>query len=114
MRDGLSWAIGGQITGEVTGEVQRLLKVLVGEMKRMDIQEALALRHEDYFREAYLVPELTACVVEMIISGNPQAANRNTGSPQKAATSSRNWRRKQGAMKSKTKQPMDDRHRDSP
>ncbi|HYN44800.1 MAG TPA: hypothetical protein VER35_02255 [Candidatus Limnocylindrales bacterium] len=34
-------AVGG-ITGEVTGEVQRFLKVLVGDMKRTEIQEALA------------------------------------------------------------------------
>jgi hypothetical protein len=46
-------AVGG-ITGEVTGEVQRLLAVMTGEMKRSDLQAALALRHEDYFRETYL------------------------------------------------------------
>lgn len=50
-------AVGG-ITGEVAGEVQRLLTVLAGEMKRADVQKALALRHEDYFREAYLDPAL--------------------------------------------------------
>jgi ATP-dependent DNA helicase RecG len=63
-------AVGGitaEATGEVTGEVQRLLTVLVGEMKRTDIQEALALHHEDYFRETYLIPALTVGVVEMTI-----------------------------------------------
>lgn len=57
--------------GGITGEVQRLLKVLVGEMKRTDIQEALALRHEDYFREAYLIPALTAGMIEMTIPNKP-------------------------------------------
>ena len=80
MRDGLDWATGGQltgvVTGEVTGEVQRLLKVLVGEMKRTDIQEALALRHEDYFREAYLIPALTAGMIEMTIPGKPTSSKQ--------------------------------------
>jgi len=69
-------AVGG-ITGEVTGEVQRLLKVLVGDMKRTEIQEALALRHEDYFREAYLIQALTAGMIEMTIPG------KHTSSKQK-------------------------------
>jgi hypothetical protein len=66
----------GGITGEVAGEVQRLLKVLVGEMKRTDIQEALALRHEDYFREAYLIPALTAGMIEMTIPGKPTSSKQ--------------------------------------
>jgi hypothetical protein len=65
----------GGISGEVTGEVHRLLKVLVGEMKRTDIQEALALRHEDYFREAYLIPALTAGI-EMTIPGKPTSSKQ--------------------------------------
>jgi hypothetical protein len=68
-------AVGG-ITGEVAGEVQRLLKVLVGEMKRTDIQEALALRHEDYFREAYLIPALTAGMIEMTIPCKPTSSKQ--------------------------------------
>ena len=43
-----------QVTGEVTGEVSRHLAVMVGEMKRAEIQEALGLRHEDHFRDADL------------------------------------------------------------
>jgi ATP-dependent DNA helicase RecG len=80
MRDGLAWATGGQLTGavagEVTGEVQSLQKVLVGEMKRTDIQEALALRHEDYFREAYLIPALTAGIIEMTIPDKPRSSKQ--------------------------------------
>ena len=68
-------AVGG-ITGEVTGEVQRLLTVLGGEMKRTDIQKALALRHEDYFREAYLIPALTAGLIEMTIPGKPTSSKQ--------------------------------------
>jgi ATP-dependent DNA helicase RecG len=36
-------------------------------MKRIELQEALGLRHEDYFREAYLVPALAAGLIEMTI-----------------------------------------------
>jgi len=66
----------GEVTGEVAGEVQKLLKVLVGEMKRTEIQEALALRHEDYFREAYLIPALTAGMIEMTIPGKPTSSKQ--------------------------------------
>jgi hypothetical protein len=59
-------AMGG-ITGEVTGEVKRLLSVLVEEMQRTAIQEALSLRHEDYLREAYLIPELNADIIDRSI-----------------------------------------------
>ena len=62
--------------GGITGEVQRLLTVLVGEMKRSDIQEALALRHEDYFREAYLIPALTAGMIEMTIPDKPTSSKQ--------------------------------------
>ena len=61
---------------DFTGEEQRLLRVLAGEMKRMDIQRALALRHEDYFREAYLLPALTAGLIEMTIPGKPTSSKQ--------------------------------------
>jgi predicted HTH transcriptional regulator len=73
---GLTGEVTGEVAGEVTGEVQRLLKVLVGEMKRTEIQEALALRHEDYFREAYLIPALTAGMIEMTIPGKPTSSKQ--------------------------------------
>ena len=68
--------ITGEVTGEVSGEVKRLLSVLVGEMKRTEIQEALSLRHEDYFREAYLIPALNADIIEMTIPGKPKSSKQ--------------------------------------
>jgi hypothetical protein len=50
-------------TAEVTGEVERLLRAMDGEMSRRQIQEALALKHEDHFRNAYLKPALTLGVI---------------------------------------------------
>ncbi len=37
-------------TEEATGEVERLVLALEGRMSRVQIQEALGLRHEDHFR----------------------------------------------------------------
>ena len=60
-----------EAAGEVTGEVNRLLSVLSGPMKRTDIQNALGLKHEDHFREAYLSPALVDGLVEMTIPDKP-------------------------------------------
>ena len=66
----------GEVTGEVTGEVIRLLQVMRGEMKRAELQEVLQLRHEDYFREAYLVPALKTGLIEMTIPDKPRSGNQ--------------------------------------
>ena len=61
-------------TGEVTGAARRLLAVMVGEMKRAEIQETWGLRHEDHFRDAYLGPALEAGVFEMTIPDKPRSS----------------------------------------
>ncbi|MCW5550889.1 MAG: DUF4062 domain-containing protein [Verrucomicrobiae bacterium] len=68
--------VAGEVTGVVTGEVERVVLVLQGEMKRTAIQGALGLRHEDYFREAYLVPSLQAGFVEMTIPDKPKSSRQ--------------------------------------
>ncbi len=73
---GITEEVAGVVTGEVTGEVKRLLALLVGEMKRTDIQAALSLRHENYFRDAYLVPALTAGLIEMTIPHKPTSSKQ--------------------------------------
>ncbi len=60
-------------TSQVTGEVQRLLSVVQGEMKRMELQEALGLKHEDHFREAYLKPSLNGGFIVMTIPDKPKS-----------------------------------------
>jgi len=65
-----------QVTGEVTGEVTRLLVVMKSEMKRQEIQAALGLKHEDHFREAYLVPSLKLGVIEMTIPDKPRSSKQ--------------------------------------
>lgn len=63
-------------TGEVTGEVERLLRVLVAEMSRQQLQEGLALRHEDHFRKAYLLPALGAGLAEMTLPDKPRSSKQ--------------------------------------
>ncbi len=66
----------GEVDGEVTGEVLRLLRVLDGEMKRSELQEQLSLKHEDYFREKYLVPALDAGLIEMTRPEKPKSSKQ--------------------------------------
>ena len=42
-------------------------------MTRKSLQAALGLRHEDHFRNAYLVPALDQGFIEMTIPGKPQS-----------------------------------------
>jgi len=58
-------------TGEVAGEVARLLRAVVGEMSRQQIQSALGLKGADHFRKIYLKPALAAQVIEMTLPDAP-------------------------------------------
>jgi ATP-dependent DNA helicase RecG len=74
----------GEATGEATGEgneeitdeIRKLLAVVNGEMKRKELQSALGLKHEDHFREAYLVPALKSALIEMTIPDKPRSGNQ--------------------------------------
>ena len=65
-----------EVTGEVTGEVHRLISVMSGEMKRLEIQDALRLRHEEHFRDTYLLPALAAGVIEMTQPDKPRSSKQ--------------------------------------
>ena len=45
-------------------------------MPRQQIQEALALKHEDHFRNAYLKPALALGVIEMTQPDKPRSSNQ--------------------------------------
>ncbi len=62
-----------EVTEEVTEEVGRLLQVMNGQMRRIEIQEELGLRHEVHFREVYLVPALKAGFIEMTVPEKPNS-----------------------------------------
>lgn len=63
-------------TEHVTGEVARLLRALDGELCRVELQERVGIRHEDHFRDAYLVPALQAGLVEMTVPDRPRSSTQ--------------------------------------
>jgi len=69
----------GEVTGEATGEatwevdeaIRRITLVLKGEMKRAEIQNALQLKHDDFFRTNYIIPALESGYIEMTVPDAP-------------------------------------------
>ncbi len=45
-------------------------------MKRRDMQTALGLKHEDHFREAYLLPALKLGGIEMTLPDKPRSSKQ--------------------------------------
>lgn len=62
-----------QVAPQVTPQVARLLEVVMGEMAREEIQNALGLQDRKSFRERYLVPALTDGLIEMTLPGKPNS-----------------------------------------
>ena len=65
-----------QVAGEVHHLAARLLGVMSGEMSRQGIQDALGLRHRNYFRKAYLHPALRAGLIQMTIPDKPRSGKQ--------------------------------------
>lgn len=70
----------GQVTGQATGQVSnpfhKVVLVINGEVKRDKIQEALELKHRDYFMESYLKPAMEQGYVEQTIPNKPTSPNQ--------------------------------------
>ena len=64
-----------EVTPEVTPGV-RLVRVLVGEMTRQQLQRALGLKDDEHFRKAYLQPALDAGLIEMTIPDKPRSSRQ--------------------------------------
>ena len=64
-----------EVAPEVTPEV-RLARVLVGEMTRQQLQQALGLKDDEHFRKAYLQPALDAGLVEMTVPDKPRSSRQ--------------------------------------
>jgi len=60
----------GEVTGEVTEAIRRIVLILKGEMKRVEIQNELQMRHDDFFRTNYIIPAIEAGMIEMT---NPES-----------------------------------------
>ncbi len=63
----------GEVTREVAGEVMRLLRVCNGDKSRKELQELMALKHEDHFRQSYLLPALESGLLEMTRPDTPKS-----------------------------------------
>ena len=61
----------GEVSGEAAEEMRRIVLVLHNDMKRIDIQKAMQLKHDDYLRLHYLLPAIHAGLIEMTEPDNP-------------------------------------------
>jgi ATP-dependent DNA helicase RecG len=64
-----------EVTPEVTPEL-RLMRVLVGEMTRQQLQQALGLKDDGHFRKAYLQPALDRGLIEMTVPDKPRSSRQ--------------------------------------
>ena len=62
-----------QVTGQVTGQVIELLKIVLGELCRHELMEAMRLKGRDNFLKQYLVPALNHGLIEMTIPDKPNS-----------------------------------------
>ena len=68
--------VAGHFTGQVTGEVSRLVVVLLGDMSRQELQQALDLKHRNHFNAAYLKPALKLGLIEMTLPDTPRSGKQ--------------------------------------
>lgn len=65
-----------EVSAEAATEVSpeaRLIRALVGEMSRQQLQRALGLKNDEHFRKAYLQPALDAGLIERTIPEKPRS-----------------------------------------
>jgi ATP-dependent DNA helicase RecG len=65
-----------EVTTEVTTEVVRVIKAIKGEMSRQELQTLLGLKNDEHFRKSYLIPALSAGMIEMTIPEKPRSGNQ--------------------------------------
>ncbi|MBF0451602.1 MAG: hypothetical protein HQK75_12925 [Candidatus Magnetomorum sp.] len=62
-----------QVTPDVTPQVKRLISIIKGEMSREELMRALVLKDPKYFRQCYLLPALSANLLEMTQPDSPRS-----------------------------------------
>lgn len=68
--------VSGGATVEVSEEVQKVVSAIKGEMKRVEIQKKLGLKHDDYFRLHYIDPALKTGLIELKYPDSPNHPNQ--------------------------------------
>lgn len=66
-------AISPQVTPHVSPQVEALLRCIVGEISREQIQQKLDLKDRKSFNNRYLQPALQADLIEMTIPDKPNS-----------------------------------------
>jgi len=61
-----------EATMEVTMEVKKVILVLIGEMKRAELQKNLQLKNDENFRIQYILPALESGMIEMKYPESPK------------------------------------------
>ena len=75
-----------EVATEVTMEVARLLPLCTVPRSRQELQHSLALRNNEHFRKAYLVPALASGLLEMTIPDKPNSRLQKYRLTQKGRT----------------------------
>lgn len=65
-----------EVATEVTPEVLRLLRVVESKSSRRYLQQALNLKDSEHLRKAYLLPALTAGMIEMTVPDKPTSSKQ--------------------------------------
>lgn len=67
-----------EVTTEVTEEVQKLLeKIEINkEYSRKELQKLIGLKHDEYFRQAYINPLLEKAILELTIPDKPTSSKQ--------------------------------------
>ncbi|MBW7876640.1 MAG: AAA family ATPase, partial [Candidatus Cloacimonetes bacterium] len=65
-----------EVAREVNPEVMRLLKLVVGEMSRHELQIRMGLKDSEHFRKSYLMPALASGLMEMTNPDKPRSSRQ--------------------------------------
>lgn len=71
--EAMSVTFAPEVTPFVTPEVEKMLKILNGEMSRSELQSELGLKDEKHFRQHYLQPAIKEGLIEMTVPGKPKS-----------------------------------------
>jgi ATP-dependent DNA helicase RecG len=74
--EGATRQITPEVTPEVAPEVARILPLCTGPASKRELQQAVGIRDEKHFREAYLRPALESGLLERTIPDKPQSSKQ--------------------------------------